>query len=103
MNHQLIERLRKKAQSSECRNKVAAIAFSHKGDILGLSNNVSRFCRKYGGLHAERLLIDRYGSNIKTILIVRTNKTGNFLPLHPCEKCQKLAKKYGITIRSVDL
>jgi hypothetical protein len=42
--------------------------------------------------------MERYGTNIKTIIIMRIGNAGDILPIDPCPKCAKLAAKYGITI-----
>lgn len=97
----MIERLIKKASKSHCAHKVSAMAFSRKGNLLGFARNTHRFNRKYGGIHAEAALMKRYGAAISYIIICRTNNNGKPLPIHPCEKCQKIAKKLGITIRTI--
>jgi cytidine deaminase len=91
-----------KAKQSKCRYKVGAIAFDEKGDILGSSCN-KQFLSKIGGsIHAEMVLIRRYKTLVKTIIICRTNKTGNFCPIKPCRNCSKVAEKMGIKIISID-
>ena len=94
-------RLRKKANQSQCNFKVAAIAFDKQGKILGFANNKFKFSRRMGGIHAEEALIAQYRKNIAKILICRTGRGGDFLPIEPCEKCQKLAKKFNIKIMSI--
>jgi deoxycytidylate deaminase len=91
-----------KAQQSKCRYKVGAIAFDDKGDILGVSCNKQFLSKTGGSIHAEMVLIRRYKTLIKTIVICRTNKTGNLCPIKPCNNCSKVAEKMGIKIISVE-
>lgn len=91
----------KKAVKSVCKYKISAIGFNHKGEIIGSVVNQPRFSKPNGGWHAEALLIGRYGSNLKTIIICRVNKNGGLCPISPCKNCQKLADKYGIKITSI--
>jgi len=51
--------------------------------------------------HAERRLLARYGSNVKTIVICRVGKAGKILPIDPCPTCKKIAAKFGARIVSV--
>ena len=98
---QITDRAIKKAQQSISKYKVSAVAFDKKGDILGIDNNQPKVNAPLGGDHAEQRLMRRYGNNIKTILIYRTNTSGTLLPIHPCNKCSKIAEKLGIVIRSI--
>jgi cytidine deaminase len=97
----IINRAIKKANQSVCKFKVSAIGFNNKGEMIGSITNAPRFSRYGGGLHAEALLIKRYGKKLKTILICRVNSNGKLLPIDPCLNCQKLAIKFGIKIMSV--
>jgi len=38
---------------------------------------------------------------LKTLIIMRIGLSGNILPIDPCEDCQKMARKLGVTIQSV--
>ena len=101
----IIRQLRSKASQSPCSYKLSGIAFSNKGEILGMAKNDFRKDLiqegKYSGRHVERALIERYGRNIATILIMRIGKSGDIRPIDPCQHCAKLAKKMGIRIISV--
>ena len=101
MNPHILEIAKRKAQKSSCTFKVSAIALSHKDEVLGVTCNTHRFSRKGGGTHAETRLIERYGNNIKTIIICRVGKSGTLLPIDPCENCSKVARDYGIKIISL--
>jgi len=110
INPALEHLIREKAAHSPCTYKVSAIAFDAKGNILGHSTNSHSYNwnvldhgegRGGTGVHAERKLISRYRSNIKTILICRVGRSGKLRPIDPCPACKKAAKKYGIKIISI--
>ena len=112
LNPKIIADLKDKAAQSPCTYRIAAIAFDKKGDVLGhISNNHSSWDviekengigRAGTGKHAERLLIGRYGKNIKSMLIARIGRSGDLKPISPCKACQKAADKLGIKIHTVD-
>lgn len=102
-NRDLLYRLLNKANQSQCTYRIAAIAFSKKGNILGITFNLWRFGGKGRGLHAERRLMQRYGSAISKIVICRTNGNGKMLPIDPCPTCQAIADKLGIKIESIEV
>jgi len=54
-----------------------------------------------GGIHAEMALMAQYRKNIHHILIVRVGRSGNFLPIDPCEMCSAKAADLGIKISSL--
>ena len=91
--------LRKKAEQSVCRFKIAAVGFNNKGEIVRKSTNKHRFLCPHGGIHAEQFLFNR---NIKKIYILRLGRGGDILPIKPCKKCLKIAKKYNIEIKSIN-
>lgn len=91
-----------KAKKSNCRYKVSAIGFNHKGDVLGTAYNTHRFTRKSGGIHAEINLIRKYKNQLKTILICRVGHSGELLPIECCDKCQKVCDKLGIKVISIN-
>jgi len=103
--------LKEKAQRSCCTYRISAIAFDKKGNVLGHATNshsknwnVLEKChqgREGTGTHAERRLFERYGSNVKTVLICRIGRSGELRPIEPCPVCQKVAKKYGAKIISI--
>lgn len=102
----LLRRLKRKACKSVSKYKISAVAIDHKGDILGISSNsYSVFgidlSNKYMGQHAERVLMERYKSNIKTILLIRFGKSGIPRPIGPCKECQERADELGIKIISL--
>lgn len=102
--------MREKASHSPCTYKISAIAFDAKGDVLGHCTNSHSYNwnvldhgegRAGTGFHAERKLLSRYGSNVKTILICRVGRSGDILPIDPCQACRKAAAKLGVKIVSV--
>jgi len=97
----MVERLIKKAAQSHCRHGVSAVALDKRGKVLGYSVNKPRFYRKGGGYHAEMLLMARYRSHIKTIIICRVGSGGDLLPIRACDSCTAKADQLGISIRSI--
>lgn len=103
--------LKEKASHSLCTYKISAIAFDSKGDILGHTTNAhsknwnvlekEKVGRAGTAEHAERRLMARYGSLIKTIIICRVGRSGILRPIDPCTACKKAAAKYGIKIVSL--
>ena len=82
--------------------RISALGFNKKGECVAVSNNMPRFCRKGGGIHAERLIMqEARHKGIVRILICRIGKGGELRPIHPCEDCQKIADKLGIVIDTV--
>ena len=102
VNDDIVKMAVKKSKTSVCKNKVVAIGFDKKGDLLGTSTNIPRFSRLGGSIHAEAKLIARYKGHLSTIFIFRVNKTGGLLPIHPCTVCQKNADRMGIKIVSFE-
>lgn len=107
---QIREVLQKKAAKSHCTYKVSAVAFGKKGEVLGcVSNKHSEWNVLDGGdggrpgtaKHAERLLLQRYGQHVKTIIVCRTGKGGSLRPIDPCPACKKAAAKLGVEILTV--
>lgn len=95
------ERLVKKAMQSHCNYKVAAFGFNKKGELIYQSVNKHRFTRKGGGIHAEMEVMLKAGPGLKTIIICRTNRSGDLLPIDPCPTCAGKADELGIKIKTV--
>jgi len=92
--------IRKKAGKSYCHQKVAALAFNHKGDLIMTATNRPRFSKEGGGIHAEmRIMLKR--PTTRTIVLIRVNRLGTILPLDPCAACASKARELGIRILSV--
>lgn len=100
MNKRIISILRKKASKSSCGYKVGAVGFNKKGDYVCSSFNKPRYYRKGGGIHAEEDIMSK-SKGIRSILICRVNPKGEFLPIHPCERCKDLAERKNIKIFTV--
>ena len=105
-NPAIIERLRKKCFQSPSQYRIACVALNKKGEVLGYTTNKFRNDRIKpligSGLHAEAYGMARYYPlGLKTLVIMRIGLSGNILPIDPCEDCQKMAKKLGVTIQSV--
>jgi hypothetical protein len=99
---QIVEIARKKAVQSICRTKISAIGFNSNGDIVEKAFNKSRFSRPGGGIHAEmQILQAAKKKGITSILICRVNRSGNLLPVDPCETCQEKADELGVKIYTV--
>lgn len=105
-NPAIIERLRKKCFQSPSQYRIACVALNKKGEVLGYTTN--KFRKDHikpligSGLHAEAYSMARYYPfGLKTLVIMRIGLSGNILPIDPCEDCQKMAKKLGVTIQSV--
>ena len=99
MNAELKERARKKAQQSCCAFQVGALGFNARGELVAQEFNRNRFLRAGGGLHAEQLIM-RYArkKGIRHIVVCRVGKSGDFRPIEPCAKCQKMANALKIKI-----
>ena len=114
----LVLKLKKKAIAGRLKFRIAAIAFSRKGNVLGLEVNscnsrrvsyeeyskrcITKESCKFSGKHAERALMEKYGKRIASILILRVGHGGDLRAIQPCDMCKKIADKLGIRIFSVD-
>ena len=90
-----------KPNGGNLKYRIAAIAFTKRGNFIDIRYNGYReglSNRKGSGLHAEQDLIRKYGNTIDTIYILRVGKTGDCLPIHPCDNCRSIALKMNIKI-----
>ena len=95
-----IKLAKRKASKSYCHQKVAALAFNAKGDLIMTTVNRPRFSKEGGGIHAEmRIMLKR--PTTRTILLIRVNNLGTILPLDPCPACASKARELGIKIISI--
>ena len=106
----MLRLLTNKAKHSPCTYRLAAVAISKKGNVLGhCTNNHSKWQvldktpigRSGTAEHAEKILIQKFKQRIHTIIICRIGRSGELRPIDPCPNCAKLAKKYGITIKTI--
>lgn len=99
---EIVEKMRKKASQSASKFRIAAFGFNHKGECVAKARNIFRFDRKGGGIHAEmKIMQDAMRKRIRTIVICRVGKRGDFLPIDPCPTCQRKADELGIKILSL--
>ena len=105
-NPTIMQRLHKKCMQSPSQYRIACVALNKKGDVLGYTTNKFRKDQIKpligSGLHAESYAMARYYPfGLKTLVIMRIGNGGDILPIDPCEDCQKMARKLGVTIKSV--
>ena len=114
----LVLKLKKKAIAGRFKFRIGAIAFSRKGNVLGMEVNscisrrisyeeyskrcITKESCKFSGKHAERALMEKYGKRIASILILRVGHGGDLRAIQPCDMCKKIADKLGIKIFSVN-
>ena len=82
LKYELIPRMKRKClQDRGMTYRIAAVAFTKKGNFIDIRYNNHRMYmshRKGAGLHAEQDLIHLYGNKIDTIYILRVGGTGNY-------------------------
>ena len=110
VHEDIIQKMIKKALKSSCRYKIAAAGLNKKGECVMVTHNKHNFPSKeprFGritgyGIHAEEEIFPCVlKKNIKTIVILRVNRHGKFLPIDPCDSCKKTAEKLGVNIVSL--
>jgi hypothetical protein len=98
----LLRLLESKAPQSNSKFYIAAAAFSKKNNLLGIVTNKQNdklpYSKRGTGFHAEESLFKKYGRKIDHIYIVRVGRSGDPLPIDPCPKCAKIARKFGVEI-----
>lgn len=100
----LVNRMKSKALQSPSKYKIAAAAFTKRGNLIGLQSNGVRddlVSFKGRGKHAQMALMKKYGKKIKQIYIFRVGYGGVPRPIDPCPTCQAAAEKLGIKIISL--
>lgn len=93
---------KKKASQAVLTYRISAIGLNKKGEVIGSACNTPRFYRYGGGNHAEINLLKKCKSTPHTIILCRIGYGGDVLPVHPCEKCQKILDKYGIKVKYIN-
>ena len=81
--------------------RIAAAAFSKRGNLLGIEMNGWRgmpTTRRGTGKHAEAAVLRKYGRKVDSIYILRVGNALDILPVHPCEACLNMAAKMGVKI-----
>lgn len=99
----LRDRIRRKAEHSRCRFRVVAVGLDSRDRYISIATNRPRFYRAGGGWHAEEVLMHRSPPNLARIIIARIGLSGDFLPIEPCDRCLRLAEKFGVEIESMSL
>ena len=98
----LVRLLESKAPQSNSKFFIAAAAFTKKNNLLGIVTNRQNdklpYSKRGTGFHAEETLFKKYGRKINHIYIVRVGRSGDPLPIDPCPKCAKIARKFGVEI-----
>jgi cytidine deaminase len=98
-----LNRLWRYAHKSPCRYRIAAMAISHKGEIIAMATNKQRFMTTGGGIHAEiNVLRKCKAEGIAKLFLVRIGAGGAVRPIKPCQRCQKLLNKLNITVVSME-
>ena|ERR1051325_8695693 len=99
--HDIKDRLVKKAKTSHCRYRVAALGINDKGVVVSSATNSHRIMRRGAGLHAEMQILRRSPKNLKTIIIARVGNSGILRNIKPCTSCKKQCEQMGIKIVSI--
>jgi cytidine deaminase len=97
----ILDRLIKKASTSPCRFRIAAIGLDYRGRVIISRTNSPRFVRHGGGTHAEMSVMISAPRSLRTIIIVRVNRRGELRPIDPCATCARKAEELGIQIRTL--
>jgi deoxycytidylate deaminase len=84
-----------------CRHRVVACGLDNNNNIISLATNTPRLQSR--GYHAEERVIFSSPKSLRKILIIRVNKKGDLLPIHPCNNCFELAVKRNIDIIPVNM
>lgn len=80
-----------------CRYRVVAAGISHDGSVISIATNQPYLPNQ--GRHAEERVIHSTPKYVLArILLLRVNKRGERLPIHACERCERLARKRGVKI-----
>ena len=85
-----------------CKFKVIAIGIDHRGRIIGITTNRPHMHHlpNTRNRHAEERLLHSSPRSLRTIYIARANRHGKLgLPIDPCPRCARLARKYGVNIK----
>lgn len=88
-----------KASKTPCKFKVAVVCYDKRSKLLGTTYNLPRFCRLGGSIHAEMRALQKWGTSIKSMTLLRFGKSGELRPIHPCVNCNKVLAKLKIRIR----
>lgn len=98
MDPSLLRRAIRKAKSSACKYKVAAIGFDRHGNLLGVLTNQPHINTFGGSLHAEVRAIQNL-NGVVSLVILRVDNKGRLRPIHPCASCRDYAKRHHVEIK----
>ena len=98
MNDDLVDFAFRRSKKTICKFKVCAICYDRRGNLLGISYNIPRFNRHGGGIHAEMKALQKWGTSIHRITLLRFGKSGDLLPIDPCINCAKVLNKLKIKV-----
>jgi tRNA(Arg) A34 adenosine deaminase TadA len=107
-----VDSLRKAALTVKGQHKIAAAIYDKKGNCLSWAVNSyikthpiqKRYANKAGEFHKEylhaeiRAIIGLKGRTPYKLLLVRVNRKGDLLPIHPCPICSIALKEAGIVL-----
>jgi hypothetical protein len=88
--------LRAGLRNHTTRYRVVAAGLDYRNRIISISTNSPRLESR--GWHAEERLLHSSPRSLVRIIIARYNRKGDMLPIDPCDKCKRLASKYGVQI-----
>jgi len=80
---------------------VVAACENANGTLMHITTNAPRLFKRGGGIHAEVRVLRRAPKSVRTVYIARFGKSGNPLPIEPCESCARLARKLGVRVVSL--
>ena len=92
---EIFDRMRKKASKTNATYKV--VAFSVKHGKVVCCTPIARYYRRGGGIHSEQLAMKKM-PDMRVLILARFNTSGELLPIGPCSRCQRHAKRMGVKI-----
>ena len=98
----IVQKARKKAEQSQSKYRISAVALDKQGKVLATAVNRPRFNRKGGGEHAEMVVLQKAGPKTHSIMICRIGNSGDLLEIEPCDTCKRILDKKGIRVYSVN-
>ena len=98
----LVDIIKRKANQSYCRYKVAAIGFDEDGRIVATGVNRPRLEKQGGGKHAEMVVLQKAGKRVRSMIICRVGNAGELRPIKCCSSCKKVLDKMGIKIVTLE-
>lgn len=82
------------------RYMICAVGIDHRSRIISIATNLPYLPLQ--GRHAEERVLHSTPKHILSrILLLRVNKRGESLPIDPCARCERLARKRGVKIEQL--